>query len=256
MQTLFVVLLGGMLLLTGCASDEEAAAPSIDSRTQASLAPPVRVVVPEDRLIEAPPIEWADELPLDESSSSAVPSSSVADILAHVEAPEVNDEILVGEPVELDPHLPLTDVPEEPSSSQSVAQEHMELATGHEEMQQRFQAYTRVRDEDNRGGAGEDGLSIDLVMDETQTRLGGDFYDAFYSQWEAPASALNFTITIEEHPTQSRGRGTRIVVRVDEEVSFQAQLQPRQEFINQAAEYAAYRTRQLLQQGEASPSMY
>ena len=86
-------------------------------------------------------------------------------------------------------------------------------------------------------------LEIDgLVVDETQSKLGRDFYDAFYGRWRAPDGAFNFTVVVKEQPMPNLG--TRIIVQVNEEVAFQAQLQPRFEVIesmaHQAVAYTAY----------------
>ena len=44
-------------------------------------------------------------------------------------------------------------------------------------------------------------LNIDgLLVDDTKTKSGKDFYDLFYQQWEAPAGAKNYTIFIIEKP--------------------------------------------------------
>lgn len=76
-----------------------------------------------------------------------------------------------------------------------------------------------------------------FVVDETQTRIAGDFYDVFFSNWEAPEGAVNFTIRIQEQPSPTLG--TRVVVLIDDEVLFQLQLQPRYEVIEGLGQQAA-----------------
>lgn len=77
-------------------------------------------------------------------------------------------------------------------------------------------------------------LEIDgLIIDETRTKIGRDYYELFYNQWEAPAGAKNFTIKIKELP--SRGRGAQIQVFVNEEKLIHRSLQPRQEMIEDLA---------------------
>ena len=66
-----------------------------------------------------------------------------------------------------------------------------------------------------------DGLLVDL----TKTKGGKDFYDLFYSSWEAPAGARNFTITISEKPY--RLSTTFISVSINENVVYENVLQPR-----------------------------
>ncbi|TGE18627.1 CsgE family curli-type amyloid fiber assembly protein [Hymenobacter elongatus] len=75
-----------------------------------------------------------------------------------------------------------------------------------------------------------------LVMDQTITKVGHDFYDAFYSIWEAPAEAGDFTIIIHEKP--SRGTSTLISVEVNENELLELPLQPKAEVIEEMATYA------------------
>lgn len=81
-------------------------------------------------------------------------------------------------------------------------------------------------------------LELDgLVMDETRSKIGRDFYDIFYQQWQAPPDSKNYTITISEKPTPTLG--SLVTVRVNDQQVFQYRLQPRYEIIKQVAEYAA-----------------
>src|SRR5690625_3256442 len=83
-------------------------------------------------------------------------------------------------------------------------------------------------------------IEIDgLVVDETQTRLGGDFYALFHASWIAPEGAVNFTIVVREQPLPNIG--TRILVHVNDEVAFQTQLQPREEMVEAAARAEEHR---------------
>ena len=92
-------------------------------------------------------------------------------------------------------------------------------------------------------------LEIDgLVVDETLTKLGRDFYDVFFRIWQAPTGAINFTITIQEQPAP--GTGTIVSVRVNDEIAFQARLQPQLDYIEAAAQQAAQFAYQRLEQGE------
>jgi hypothetical protein len=112
------------------------------------------------------------------------------------------------------------------------------LAMGYQELLREYRAYPLAPN----GAAAPDtarsgrppGLEIDgLVVDETQTKLGRDFYDIFFGRWEAPPNAVNFTVTIREQILPNRG--TRIVVQVNDGVAFQAYLQPRYDAIEEAA---------------------
>ena len=68
-----------------------------------------------------------------------------------------------------------------------------------------------------------------LLVDETKTKAGKDFYDLFYGSWEAPAGAKNYTITVSEKPF--RLSSTQIVVSINDNTVYQAILQPRQDII-------------------------
>ena len=84
-----------------------------------------------------------------------------------------------------------------------------------------------------------------MVVDETRSKHGRDFYDLFYTSWSEPEESYAYTIRIEEKP--GRGRGTVIVVRVNDEIVYQSQLQPRYEVVEQAALQAVERTYRIMQ---------
>jgi len=95
-------------------------------------------------------------------------------------------------------------------------------------------------------------LEIDgLVVDETITKIGRDFYEVFHRQWEAPPDVKNYTILIKERPT--RGNGALIQVALNDELLFEQQLAPRYDVIEETALYVAaglydYLVRNQLQQ--------
>jgi curli production assembly/transport component CsgE len=73
-------------------------------------------------------------------------------------------------------------------------------------------------------------IEIDgLLVDDTKTKIGKDFYDLFYSSWVAPEGAKNFTITISEKPF--RLTSTLIVVSINDTPVYQSILQPRQDIV-------------------------
>lgn len=73
-------------------------------------------------------------------------------------------------------------------------------------------------------------IEIDgLLVDDTKTKAGKDFYDLFYSSWIVPAGAKNFTITVSEKPF--RLTSTLIVVLINDNPVYQSILQPRQDII-------------------------
>jgi len=92
-------------------------------------------------------------------------------------------------------------------------------------------------------------IEIDgLLFDETKTKSGRDFYDIFYSAWEAPPGAKNYSILILEKPY--RLSTTMIEIKINENIVFQSFLQPRQEIVEMLAERAVMQTRSYLQNYE------
>ncbi|NDP22926.1 MAG: hypothetical protein GZ091_17880 [Paludibacter sp.] len=88
-------------------------------------------------------------------------------------------------------------------------------------------------------------IEIDgLLVDDTKTKSGKDFYDLFYGSWEAPAGAKNYTITVSEKPF--RLTSTMIVVSINENIVYQSILQPRQEIIESQSEEAIFITQDYL----------
>ncbi len=88
-------------------------------------------------------------------------------------------------------------------------------------------------------------IGIDgLLVDDTRTRMGKDFYDLFYTNWEAPPKAKDFTITISERPF--RITTTMVLISINENTVFQQILQPRQEIIEALALDAVAITRDYL----------
>ena len=80
-------------------------------------------------------------------------------------------------------------------------------------------------------------IEIDgLLVDNTKTKIGRDFYDLFYANWEPPVNAKNYTITILEKPF--RLTSTLIVVSINDNVVYQAILQPRQAIVKQLSDQA------------------
>lgn len=84
-------------------------------------------------------------------------------------------------------------------------------------------------------------IEIDgMLFDETKTKSGRDFFDFFFSQWEAPPEAKNFSIFITENPF--RLTTTQIEIKINEITVFQSFLQPRADIVEQLAEYAVAQT--------------
>lgn len=73
-------------------------------------------------------------------------------------------------------------------------------------------------------------LEIDgLLVDDTKTKSGKDFYDLFYQQWEAPVGIKNYTIFIIEKPF--RLTTTMVEIMINETLVYQSFLQPRYDYI-------------------------
>jgi len=72
-----------------------------------------------------------------------------------------------------------------------------------------------------------------LIIDETRSKTGRDFYDLFYRKWQAPTGAESFSIILKEYPT--RGRVARIGIEVNGKLVFQPVLQPREEILEMRA---------------------
>jgi curli production assembly/transport component CsgE len=125
---------------------------------------------------------------------------------------------------------------------------------GYDEIRQEYARLQRLSEpEDTTASddpdAGIQRLEIDgLVVDETLTKLGRDFYDVFFRVWQAPRDAINFTVAVQEQPAP--GIGTVVTVTVNDELVFQTRLQPQPEVIEAAARQAAYLAYQHLERGE------
>ena len=97
-------------------------------------------------------------------------------------------------------------------------------------------------------------LSLDMVIDETRSTQGRDFYNIFYRNWQAPEGAMNYTVYVREQP--GRGRGSVVEVRVNDEIAFRSQLQPRYDVIEQTAHQAVRYTQQFMQRVDVSRQIY
>lgn len=85
-----------------------------------------------------------------------------------------------------------------------------------------------------------------FVLDETRSKMGRNFYELFYQNWEAPENAGNYTLTITEQP--SIGRGTMVTIKIDYERVFNARLQPRYNYIEAVSEQAVARAQEIMKE--------
>ena len=92
-------------------------------------------------------------------------------------------------------------------------------------------------------------IEIDgLLIDETKTKNGRDFYDYFYRDWLPPQKAKNYSIFVTERPY--RLTTTMIEIRINETLVFQSFLQPRSDIVEMLAQQAIARTALYLQNYE------
>jgi curli production assembly/transport component CsgE len=98
-------------------------------------------------------------------------------------------------------------------------------------------------------------IEIDgMVHDDTRSKVGRDFYSVFYTYWQSPTDAQNFTIRVAEQP--SPNLGTTIYVTVNYTETFRMRLQPRYEMIEEAGKYAVRQTYAYLQNNYKETIIY
>lgn len=112
-----------------------------------------------------------------------------------------------------------------------------------------FELLGKITEQETRKSSSDVELEIDgLLIDETKTKSGKDFYDYFYNGWEAPPNAKNYSIFITEKPY--RLTTTMLEIHINETLVFQSFLQPRGEYIEMLAEQAVAQTQVYLQNYE------
>ena len=82
-------------------------------------------------------------------------------------------------------------------------------------------------------------LLNNLVMDNTLSNIGRDFYAYFYENWDPPQTDQHFTLYINEKP--SPGIGNMVMIRINYERIFTGRLVPRQETLEALADQAIAR---------------
>ncbi|WP_200793380.1 CsgE family curli-type amyloid fiber assembly protein [Hymenobacter lapidiphilus] len=81
------------------------------------------------------------------------------------------------------------------------------------------------------------GFEVDgLIVDETITKLGRDFYSLFFNTFEAPAGSGDYVVTITEKP--ARSTSILVTVAVNNTDLLEMPLQPNEEYIEAAASEA------------------
>ncbi|WP_251922660.1 curli production assembly/transport protein CsgE [Salinibacter ruber] len=92
-----------------------------------------------------------------------------------------------------------------------------------------------------------------LVVDETITPQGRTFYTEFYGVWQSPPVDGFYTVEVREKPTP--GRGALVRVFVNDDVTFQARLQPQTDIAERALQ-AARRTYGYVRSGQGILQIY
>jgi curli production assembly/transport component CsgE len=72
-----------------------------------------------------------------------------------------------------------------------------------------------------------------IIVDETRTKSGRDFYECFQNLWDTPANIHDYTITIQELP--DRLMTTQISVLVNDNIAYRSMMQSRYEIIESQA---------------------
>lgn len=85
-----------------------------------------------------------------------------------------------------------------------------------------------------------------LIINETRSKLGKDFFNIFYQFWEAPEGAPNFLLTVSERPIP--GMGALVSINLDNQPIYRSKLQPRNAVIEQQARKAVAVSHQALRQ--------
>jgi hypothetical protein len=93
-----------------------------------------------------------------------------------------------------------------------------------------------------------------MIHDDTRSKIGRDFYEIFYANWQSPPEASHYSIRITEQPAPNLG--TIIAVEVNNTETFRARLQPRYDFIEEASHYAIRRTYMHLQHSRQQFMIY
>ncbi|MFA8449228.1 MAG: CsgE family curli-type amyloid fiber assembly protein [Bacteroidales bacterium] len=78
-----------------------------------------------------------------------------------------------------------------------------------------------------------------LVVDETRTRAGHDFFDYFFKEWDSEIYKADFIITIREEIF--RQNRTKVYVKVNDKKVFETLVQSSEDFLKEMSVYAKYK---------------
>ena len=118
-----------------------------------------------------------------------------------------------------------------------------------ERLKSLIENYQEQQEEETNTAETEENLSTELaldglIIDETMSKMGHDFYIYFYDNWSVPSEINNYTIYISEKPAP--GMGTLISIKINYEEVFRNRISPSQEVIHSIADYAIYQSQQHL----------
>lgn len=98
-------------------------------------------------------------------------------------------------------------------------------------------------------------MEIDgMINDETVTKTGYDFYRMFYSTWQAPEQARNYSIDIAETP--GPGLGTIITVKLNGNMTYKDRLKPNFTELEAKSEQAVRATQYYITNFDFSREIY
>lgn len=98
-----------------------------------------------------------------------------------------------------------------------------------------------------------DGLEISgIVIDETKTKSGRDFYDQFYFYYSYNDNKIDKVIKVDEMRTFRRS--TKIVISIDDETIFEFFARPNEEYIEQMSKISLRKVYKYFQNKEKEKS--
>lgn len=80
-----------------------------------------------------------------------------------------------------------------------------------------------------------------MVIDNTKTKAGRDFYTLFYQKWMSDNLKNEYIIKVKEEPF--RLRSTKIEITVNDRLVFSSYLQPRRSLIEALSEQAYFKVK-------------
>ncbi len=102
---------------------------------------------------------------------------------------------------------------------------------------------------------GDSGVALDqMVIDETRSPFGADFYDHFHDNLDIPDHPGGVMIRVMEQPAP--GRGSQMIIEVNYENVYQFQLQPGYEQVVELAEAVAEGLNQYLEDMDQHAAEY